>query len=102
MEELVAYDSSMIVGIMGGNAGTTADSFTLIADAQKYGARAALLGRRIKEAEAPLVFISFLRQIVDGNIQPLEAVKAYHGELQKMKIPPRRSLADDLVAGVRS
>ncbi len=46
MEELVAYDPRLVVGILGGGAGTTYDAFKLIAEAQKYGARAALFGAR--------------------------------------------------------
>lgn len=96
LEELVSYDPSLVVGVMGGSSGTTCDAFRLIADAQKYGARVALFGRKIKEAEAPLAFISFLRRIVGGEIGPEEAVKAYHGELQAAHIAPRRALAEDL------
>ena len=51
MEELVAYDPHLIVGILGGSAGTTYDAFKLIAEAQKYGARVALFGRKINNAE---------------------------------------------------
>src|SRR6185437_3611558 len=47
MEELVAYDPHLVVGILGGGAGTTYDAFKLIAEAQKYGARVALFGRKI-------------------------------------------------------
>jgi len=96
MEELVAYDPQLIVGILGGSAGTTYDAFKLIADAQKHGARVALFGRKINNAENPLAFIEFLRRIVDGAITPEEAVKAYHGVLQSLGIPPHRPLADDL------
>jgi hypothetical protein len=96
MEELASYDPSLVVGIMGGSAGTTADSFHMLADAQHYGARAALFGRRIKEAEDPLSFIRAMRAIVDGNMQPEEAVRWYHGELQRQGISPRRTLAGDL------
>jgi len=96
LEELVAYDPSVVVGVLGGSSGTTYDAFKLLADAQKYGARVALLGRKIKDTEDPLTFIKFLRRIVDGAVSPEEAVKAYHGELQVKHIPPRRSLADDL------
>jgi hypothetical protein len=81
---------------MGGTAGTTADSFHMLADAQRHGARAALFGRRIKEAEDPLSFIAAMREIVDGTMQPEEAVRWYHGELQRMRIPARRALAADL------
>jgi hypothetical protein len=96
LEELVAYDPSVIIGVLGGGSGSTYDAFRLLADAQKYGARVALFGRKIKDAEDPLTFIAFLRRIVDGEIAAEEAVKAYHGELQAKRIPPRRSLADDL------
>jgi len=96
MEELVAYDPSTIVGVMGGSSGTTIDAFQLLADAQKYGARVALFGRKIKDAEDPLAFIAFMRRIVDGEIKPVEAVKAYHAELKHRNISSRRSLAEDL------
>jgi len=96
MEELVTYDPHLVVGILGGGAGTTYDAFKLIAEAQKYGARVALFGRKINNAENQLAFIEFLRLIVDGAISPEEAVRAYHGTLQKLGIRPRRSLEDDL------
>jgi hypothetical protein len=96
LEELVAYDPATIVGVMGGSSGTTLDAFELLADAQKYGARVALFGRKIKDAEDPLAFIAFMRRIVNGKIKPVEAVKAYHAELKRQKITPRRALAEDL------
>src|SRR5690606_11456311 len=46
MEELVSYDPHLVVGILGGGAGTTYDAFKLLAEAQKYGARVALYGRK--------------------------------------------------------
>lgn len=96
MEELVTYDPHLIVGILGGGAGTTYDAFKLIAEAQKHGARVALFGRKINNAENQLAFIEFLRLIVEGVISPEEAVKAYHGTLERLKVRPRRSLTDDL------
>jgi hypothetical protein len=92
------------VGILGGSAGTTYDAFKLVAEAQKYGARAALFGRKINNAECQLAFIEFLRRIVNGEITPEEAVKAYHGVLRHLKIRPQRSLDDDmrLQSGVMS
>ena len=93
MEELVAYDPHLVVGILGGGAGTTYDAFKLLAEAQKYGARAALFGRKINNAEYQLAFVEFLRLIVDGEISPEEAVRAYHGVLEQLKIKPQRSLA---------
>jgi hypothetical protein len=98
LEELVTCDPTMIVGVMGGSSGTTLDGFELLANAQKHGARVALFGRKIKEAEDPLAFIAFMRRIVDGEIKPTEAVKAYHAELKRQKISQRRSLAKDLTS----
>jgi hypothetical protein len=97
MEELVAYDPHLVVGILGGSAGTTYDAFKLLAEAKKYGARAALFGRKINQAECQLAFVQFLRLIADDVISPEEAVPAYHAVLEKLGIRPRRSLADDLV-----
>lgn len=96
LEELVSYDSNLVVGILGGSAGTTLDAFQLIHDAQKYGARVALFGRKINLSEHPLTFIEMLRRIVEGQIKPEEAVKAYHGVLQKLGIKPQRHLQRDL------
>ncbi len=97
MEELVRYDPHLVVGILGGSAGTTYDAFKMLAEAQKYGARVALYGRKINQAENQLAFIEFLRHIVDGVISPEEAVRAYHAVLQKLNISPQRTLEDDLV-----
>ncbi|HVU89674.1 MAG TPA: hypothetical protein VHD36_20260 [Pirellulales bacterium] len=96
MEELVAYDPHLVVGILGGGAGTTYDAFKLISEAQKYGARVALFGRKINQAENQLAFVEFLRLITDRLISPEEAVRAYHSVLQKLSIKPQRSLAEDL------
>jgi hypothetical protein len=96
MEELAQYDPNLIVGILGGSAGTTYDAFKLIHDAQKYGARVALYGRKINHAEHQLAFIEMLRLITDGRISPEEAVRAYHGVLQARSIRPNRPLEEDL------
>ncbi len=96
MEELASYDPGhLIVGILGGSAGTTRDTFELIHQAEKYGARVALFGRKIHLAEHPLTIVKFMRRVVERELSPDEAVKAYHGELQKLKLKPARSLADD-------
>ena len=68
----------------------------LIRDAQKYGARVALFGRKINLSEHPLAFIEMLRRIVDGEIQPVEAVKVYHNIISKLGIKPQRTLQMDL------
>ncbi len=96
MEELVHYDPHLVVGILGGSAGTTYDAFKLLSEARKYGARVALFGRKINNAENQLAFIHFLRWIADGEIGAEEAVKAYHGVLQQLGIKPQRSLEDDM------
>jgi hypothetical protein len=96
MEELAQYDPNLVVGILGGSAGTTYDAFKLIHDAQKYGARVALFGRKINNAEHQLAFIEMLRLITDGKISPEEAVRAYHGVLQGKGIKPKVALEKDL------
>jgi hypothetical protein len=96
MEELVAYDPHLVVGVLGGSAGTTLDAFMLLHEAKKYGARAALFGRKINQAENQLAFIEFLRLIADGVLEPVEAVRAYHSVLQRIGITPHRSLEEDL------
>jgi len=95
LEELTSYDSSVIVGVLGGGAGTTRDCFELLHQAEKYGARVALFGRKINLAEEPLAMVATMRAVVDGNLSPQEAVRAYHGELQKQSIRPQRTLEDD-------
>ena len=96
LAELVSYDPQLIVGILGGSAGTTYDAFKLISDAQKYGARVALFGRKINLSEDPLTFIEMLRRIVDQEITAEEAVKAYHDTMQRLGIRPFRELAEDM------
>jgi hypothetical protein len=84
------------VGILGGSAGTTFDAFHMLWEAKKYGARVALYGRKINNAEHQLGFIHCLRAVADDELKPEEAVKAYHGVLEKLNIKPHRALADDL------
>jgi hypothetical protein len=96
MEELVEYDPSLIAGILGGSSGTTHDAFKLLQDARKHGARAALFGRKINNSEHQLTFVTYLYAIANDKIDAAEACRAYHGELQKLKIKPYRALNDDL------
>ncbi len=98
IESLAAYDRSLIVGILGGSAGTTFDAFHMLWEAKKYGARVALYGRKINNAEHQLTFVRYLRALADDQIEPQEAVRAYHGDLQELKIRPHRSLEDDLLS----
>jgi len=96
MEELVQFDPHLVVGILGGSAGTTRDAFQLLHDAQKCGARVALFGRKINNAENQLAFVHFLRLIVEGQVGPIEAVKAYHAVLSRLGLRPHRGLEEDL------
>ncbi len=96
MEELVRFDPRLIVGVLGGSAGTTRDAFQLIHDAQKYGAKVALFGRKINGAENQLAFVHFLRLIVEHQIGPAEAVRAYHAVLERLGLRPHRPLDVDL------
>jgi hypothetical protein len=96
MEEICSYDPSLVVGVLGGSAGTTRDAFELLHSAKKHGARVALFGRKINAAEHQLSFVEHLRYVADDAIPPLEAVKSYHSALAKLKIVPTRSIDQDL------
>ncbi|MBD3374942.1 hypothetical protein GF406_07915 [candidate division KSB1 bacterium] len=96
LEELVNYDPTLVPGIMGGSSGTTFDAFKMLAEAKKAGARVALFGRKINNAEHQLAFISCLRWVADGETTPEEGVKLYHAELERLQIKPYRSLEKDL------
>ena len=96
-EQLAAYDRSLVVGILGGAAGTTHDAFALVADAKKHGARVALFGRKINAAEDQLEFVRFLRAVADGDLAAEPAVRGYHEALKNRRIAAHRSLDDDLI-----
>jgi len=93
--ELAEYDPSLVVGVLGGGAGTTRDCLELIHQAEKYGARVALFGRKINLAESPLDIIRFMRAVADGDLTPADAVAAYHDTLAKAGLKPARELAAD-------
>jgi hypothetical protein len=97
LEELARYDEKrLIVGILGGSAGTTRDTFELLAQGEKYGARVALFGRKINFAEDPLETVRLMRAVADGEASPIEATRAYHGHLQSAGLTPDRPLDTDL------
>lgn len=96
LEELCTYDPSLVVGVLGGSAGTTHDAFNLLYEAKRHGARVALFGRKINSAEDQLSFVQILRWVADDEMSSAEAVRAYHGALQAKGIVPRRSLDEDL------
>ncbi len=95
LEELAAYDPSLVPGILGGASGTTMDAFTLLAKAKQHGGRAALFGRKINNAEDQLLMIKLLRRVADGEVAPKEAVRAYHDGLKKRGIRPIRAIEQD-------
>ena len=82
--------------MLGGGAGTTRDCFELIHQAEKYGARVALFGRKINLAESPLDIVRFMRAVADGAVSPQEAVEGLsRRDLRKAGIAPHRDLAAD-------
>ena len=96
MEALVQYDTSVVVGILGGPKSTTYDAFKLIEESKKRGARVALFGRRIKGTEDPLAFVEVLREVADGTVRPEEGVKVYREALERSGIKPERNLEEDM------
>jgi hypothetical protein len=95
LEELAAYDTELVVGILGGSGGTTRDTFELLHQGEKSGARVALFGRKIKLAESPLDLLAHFRPVIERSLTPTEAVKSYHATLAKKNLKPLRTLDDD-------
>jgi hypothetical protein len=96
LAELAGHDPSVVVGVLGGSAGTTRDTFELLHRAERHGARVALFGRKIQRAESQLDLVSLLRPVLRGELSPADAVRAYHDALAKAEIAPNRSLEADL------
>jgi DhnA family fructose-bisphosphate aldolase class Ia len=98
MEELASYDPGRLIpGVLGGSKGTTRDTFEMVAQAAKYGARVALFGRKINLAEDSLEIVRLMRAVVEGQVKPDDAVGAYHDHLAKKKLTPDRPLGEDMV-----
>jgi hypothetical protein len=98
MEELASYDpGNLIVGILGGGKGTTRDCFELVFQAQKYGARVALFGRKINLSEDQNLIVTCMRKVVEGQFDSYEGVKFYHDSLIKKDLKADRNLNDDLL-----
>jgi hypothetical protein len=96
LDELAGYDPSVVVGILGGSAGTTRDTFELLRQAEKYGARVALFGRKIQRAESQLDLVTLMRSVLRDELSPADAVRAYHDALAQAGLAPDRKLEDDL------
>jgi hypothetical protein len=96
LAELAGYDPSLVVGILGGSAGTTRDTFELLHQAERHGARVALFGRKIQHAESQLDLVGLMRPVLRGELSPADAVRAYHDALAKATIAPHRDLQADL------
>ncbi len=96
LAELAGHDPSLVVGVLGGASGTTRDTFELLHQAEKHGARVALFGRKIQRAESQLDLVSLMRPVLRGELSPADAVRAYHDALTKADIAPHRELEADL------
>lgn len=96
MAELCEHDSSLVVGILGGSAGTTRDTFELLSQGQRNGARVALFGRKIQRAESQVDLVRLMRAVLDGEQTPEQAVHGYHDALAAADLEPTRPLAVDL------
>lgn len=97
MEELASYDPELVVGVLGGAGATHRDTFELIAQSEKYGARLALFGRKINQAEDQCQMITWMRRVADRAVTSAEAVAGYHADLQRCGLTPDRALADDQI-----
>jgi hypothetical protein len=97
LAELVGHDSTLVVGILGGSAGTTRDAFELLRQGEAHGARVALFGRKIQRAESQLDLLTGMRAVLDRSVTPEQGVVAYHEALRAKGITPARSLAEDQV-----
>jgi hypothetical protein len=97
MEELTHYDPTrLVVGILGGAKGTTRDTFELLSRAEAAGARVALFGRKINFAESPVTLVKLMRSVLAHELNPREAVQAYHDALASKGLRPLNALADDI------
>lgn len=96
LEELTGHDPSLIVGILGGSAGTTRDTFELLRAVERHGARVALFGRRIQHAQSQLDLVALMRPVLRGDLAPADAVREYHRLLAARGLTPTRILDEDL------
>src|SRR5665811_810973 len=96
LEELVNYDPTLVVGVLGGAAGTTRDTFELLSQAERHGARVALFGRKIQQAESQSDLVGLMRSVLRRDLSPEQAVQEYHQSLHSQALLARRTLEEDL------
>lgn len=96
LAQLAAHDPSMVVGVLGGSGATHRDTFELIAQSERHGARLALFGRKINQAEDQCALIDWMRRVADGDATPAGAVRGYHADLAARGLASDRPLAQDL------
>lgn len=92
LAELAEHDPSLVIGILGGSAGTTRDAFELLHQAEGAGARVALFGRKIQRAESQLDLVAHLRRVLRRELSPADAVESYHETLAAAGLEPHRPL----------
>lgn len=97
MSELASYDpNNLIVGILGGNKGTSRDCFELVKQAHKYGAKVALFGKKINLSENQIITVQTMRNVIEQNLSSEEAVRLYHDELIKNNFKPDINIDQDI------
>ena len=95
LQELTEHDSTLVVGLLGGPPGTTRDTFELLKQGERAGARVALFGKKIQRAESQSDIVRLMRPVIEGSMTPDKAVEEYHKSLTEKKITPKRSLTVD-------
>jgi hypothetical protein len=95
LRELIEHDPSLVVGILGGSAGTARDTLELLTQAEQNGARVALFGRKVQRSESQLDLLAAMRSVLRGDVTAEQAVAGYHDTLRSKGIRPIRSLVDD-------
>jgi hypothetical protein len=96
LSELAEHDPTLVVGILGGSAGTTRDTFELLHRSESAGGRVALFGRKIQRAESQLDLVALIRPVIEGRLTPADAVRAYHEALGERGLASTRTLEADL------
>ncbi|EPX75890.1 hypothetical protein [Salipiger mucosus] len=95
-EELARWDPArLVVGLTAARGGTLRDSLERLAQAERHGARLAVVSRESLACEDPVLLLQAMRRVLRDRLGSFEAVRAYHDDLAKAGIPPLRALQDD-------